>query len=80
MSSRKDDFTCDIVESLGVLSTSKAGWTRELNRISWNGGDPKFDIRDWDPEHEKCSKGIALSEEEARLIVEKLNAYFEENE
>ncbi|MBQ8667490.1 MAG: YdbC family protein [Lachnospiraceae bacterium] len=56
------DFT--IVDELGVLSTSPKGWTKELNLISWNGREPKYDIRDWAPEHAKMGKGITLSEEE----------------
>lgn len=56
------DFT--IVDEIGILSTSPKGWTKELNLISWNGRDPKYDIRDWAPEHEKMGKGVTLSEEE----------------
>lgn len=37
---------------------------KELNKISWNGEEPKYDIRDWAPEHEKMGKGITLSEKE----------------
>ena len=42
----------EIVKNIGVLSESSKGWTKELNLISWNGREPKYDIRDWDPEHE----------------------------
>ena len=58
------DYQYEIVEEIGVLSTSTKGWTKELNKISWNGGAPKYDIRDWAPEHEKMGKGVTLSEEE----------------
>ena len=58
------DFQYEIVEEIGVLSTSTKGWTKELNKISWNGGAPKYDNRDWAPEHEKMGKGVTLSEEE----------------
>ena len=58
------DFKYEIVEKLGDLSESSKGWTKELNRISWNGGEPKLDIRDWAPEHEKMGKGVTLSEDE----------------
>lgn len=33
--------------------------------VSWNGGQPKYDIRDWAPGHEKMGKGVTLTEEEA---------------
>ena len=62
MADKEFDFT--IVDELGVLSTSPKGWTKELNLISWNGREPKYDIRDWAPEHAKMGKGVTLSEEE----------------
>ena len=58
----------EIIEELGVLSESAKGWTKELNLISWNGGVPKYDVRDWAPEHEKMGKGVTLSEEEAKKL------------
>jgi hypothetical protein len=60
------------VEKLGVLSESAKGWRKELNRISWNGGEPKLDIRDWSPEHDKMSKGITLTDDEAKALCELL--------
>jgi len=36
--------------------------------VSWNGAAPKYDIRDWDPEHEKMGKGVTLTEEELRKL------------
>ena len=58
----------DIVEEIGVLSENAKGWRKELNLISWNGAKPKFDIRDWTPEHEKMGKGVTLSEEELAAL------------
>ena len=58
------DFKYEIVEELGVLLENTKGWRKELNLISWNGAAPKYDIRDWSPEHEKMGKGVTLSEEE----------------
>ncbi|MCT2534450.1 YdbC family protein [Aquibacillus koreensis] len=59
----------EIVEHIGVLSESAKGWNKELNLVSWNGREPKYDIRDWAPEHEKMGKGITLSNEEASTLV-----------
>lgn len=64
------DFKYDIVEHLGVLSENSKGWTKELNLISWNGAKPKYDLRDWAPEHEKMGKGITLSNEEFQALKE----------
>ena len=66
MADKEFDFT--IVDELGVLSTSAKGWTKELNLISWNGREPKYDIRDWAPEHAKMGKGVTLSEEEIGVL------------
>ncbi len=63
----------EIVETIGTLSESAKGWTKELNLISWNGSVPKYDIRDWAPNHEKMGKGITLSEKEIRILKELLN-------
>ena len=66
------DFKYEIVEHIGILSESAKGWTKELNKISWNGGEPKYDIRDWAPEHEKMGKGVTLSEDEMVKLKELL--------
>ena len=70
------DFKYEIVEEIGILSESPKGWTKELNRISWNGGEPKLDIRDWAPEHEKMGKGVTLTEEEAKWLLKLLQKKF----
>lgn len=64
------EFTYDITEELGVLSESKSGWRREVNLVSWNGAAPKFDIRDWAPDHEKMGKGISLTAAEIEKLKE----------
>lgn len=64
------DIKYDIVKELGVLSENAKGWRKEVNLISWNGGVPKYDIRDWALEHEKMGKGTTLSEEEIKKLKE----------
>ena len=63
------DFKYEIVKHIGVLSESGKGWTKELNVISWNGANPKYDIRDWAPDHEKMGKGTTLTTEEAEKLL-----------
>ncbi|RDW18072.1 hypothetical protein CWR48_10755 [Oceanobacillus arenosus] len=58
----------EIIETVGVLSESPKGWTKELNLVSWNGRDPKYDLRDWAPNKEKMGKGITLTEEELKSL------------
>ena len=54
----------EIVKKLGVLSENAKGWQKELNLVSWNGREPKYDLREWSPEHDRMGKGITLSEDE----------------
>lgn len=58
----------EIINSIGVVSEQHSGWKKELNRVSWNGGEPKYDLRDWSPDHEKMSKGVTLTESELRTL------------
>lgn len=62
------DIKYDIVEEIGVLSENAKGWIKEINLISWNGAAPKYDIREWAPEHEKMGKGVTLSKEEIETL------------
>ena len=60
----KTEFSYEIIKTIAVLSTSKSGWSKELNLVAWNGKEPKYDIREWSPEHDKMGKGITLSDDE----------------
>lgn len=53
-----------ISKKIGTLSEKNKGWKKELNLVSWNGREAKYDIRDWSEENEKIGKGITLSKEE----------------
>ncbi len=64
------EFSYEIKKHIGVISEGSGGWTRELNLISWNGKEPKYDIRDWGPEHEKMGKGITLSAKDVKVLQE----------
>ena len=64
----------EIVQTIGVLSTSASGWSKELNLISWNDRDPKYDLRDWSADHTKMGKGLTLSAEELSVLRELLNS------
>lgn len=63
----------EIKEELGVLSESAKGWTKELNLISWNGAEAKYDLRDWSPNHEKMGKGITLTADEVQELYKLLD-------
>lgn len=63
----------EIKENIGILSESAKGWSKELNLVSWNDKEAKYDIREWDPAHEKMGKGVTLSSEELKKLREFLN-------
>ena len=63
----------EIIKRIGVLSKSASGWTKEVNLMSWNDREPKYDIREWSPDHEKMGKGLTLSKEELLALKELLN-------
>ena len=69
-----NEFKFEIVETLAVLSESSKGWTKELNLVSWNEREPKYDIREWAPDRAKMGKGITISKEEAEILKKALNS------
>lgn len=74
------EFT--IIKSIGIISkrTDNKGevWTKEVNIVSWNGRQPKIDIRDWNEDHTRMSKGITLTDTEAEALAMNLHEYFRE--
>jgi hypothetical protein len=76
------DIKFEIIKKIGMLSETasrsnlpgpSAGWSKQLNLISWNGREPKYDLRDWSADGEKMSKGITLSREELNALKDLLN-------
>lgn len=70
------EITYDVVKKIGVIADNSA-WETQVNLISWNHAKPKFDIRKWNVETNKMSKGISLTESEARALADLLFEYFE---
>lgn len=68
------DITFEITRHYGVISSEKNGWTREINLVSWNGGEPKFDVRSWNGDHTRMTRGITLSYGEAARLVSVLGS------
>ena len=63
----------EIIKELGVLSTSASGWTKELNLVSWNDREPKYDLRSWSADRNRRGKGVTLSVEELSALKGLLN-------
>ena len=66
------EFTYKIVREIAVLSKRTNGWSKQLNLISWNEGEPKYDIRDWGPNREMMGKGVTLSPAELQSLSDAL--------
>jgi hypothetical protein len=76
------DIKYEIIKKIGTLSKpalsraegSTSGWAKELNLISWNDRDAKYDLRDWSADGSKMGKGVTLSKEELIALQELLNS------
>ena len=76
-----DTVGFEIMEHVGTISKrndfgSEIGWSKEVNIVVWNGGEPKFDIREWDSTHERMTRGLTLYEDEARALAKILAQHF----
>jgi len=67
------DIKFEIIQKIGVLSKTSKGWAKELNLVSWNDRDAKYDIREWSPDGQTMDKGVTLSKEELVALRELLN-------
>ncbi len=67
------EFKYEITERIAVLSQNPNGWERQLNMVSWNEREAKYDIRDWSPDGNKMGKGISLSHDEISILKDILN-------
>ena len=66
---RNEEVKFNIIENIGALNEYATGWTKELNIVAWNEGAPKYDIRDWNQNHDKMGKGITLTKEEYSILI-----------
>lgn len=69
MAEQKQEIKCEILQRLCILEERNAGWKLEFNIVSWNGNEPKYDIRPWNEDHSKCGKGLALTEDNLKALV-----------
>lgn len=64
----------EITEHIGVIGENSRGWSRELNMVSWNDREPKYDLRDWSPDHSKMGKGITMTADEIASLKDILDS------
>jgi hypothetical protein len=72
------DISFEINKAIGKIADGRGGWNKELNLVSWNGRPPKFDLREWAPDHSKMGKGVTFTRDEAKTIVELLQEALED--
>jgi len=72
---KREEIKFEVKKEIGILSTNRSGWNKEVNIVSWNDGTPKLEIRDWSPEREKVGKGVSLTGEEVAILKELLADY-----
>jgi hypothetical protein len=63
----------NIIQRFGILSTTGKGWAKQLNLVSWNDREPKYDLREWAPDGQTMGKGITLTKDELRVLRELLD-------
>ncbi len=63
------DFRFEVTERFGVISQNEeSGWKKEFNKVSWNGREPKFDIREWSADGRKMNKGVTFTDSEMSIL------------
>ena len=74
------EFSYEIKKRIGSLGENS---DKQLNIISWNGRESKIDIRAFftDKEgNEKMGKGVSLTNEEAKKLVDLLTEYLDDGD
>lgn len=78
---KNSTISYEVIEKIGTLD-SDSTMPKELRLISWNGNEPKYDLRNWGTDkdgNEKCGKGCTLDREELFSLYEILKNLFEED-
>ncbi|MBR0483730.1 MAG: YdbC family protein [Oscillospiraceae bacterium] len=63
----------EITQHIAELGDNGRGWTKEFNLVSWNDREPKYDIRDWSPDHSRMGKGVTLTADELVMLRDVIN-------
>lgn len=72
MDIKKDNrFKYKLIKKVGVISRNQAGWTKEVNIVSYNDKKSVIDIRIWSPNN-KMSRGITLDKKDLKTLIKLL--------
>lgn len=74
-----NDFSYEFKEDFGGIGeVAENGWQKHLTLISWNGREPKYDIRSWNSDMSRMGKGISFTKEELLELRDLLNDIVDE--
>lgn len=70
MAKNNADFFYEIEKGFDFILEEKANSSKNLRRVSWNGGPSKIDIREWsyNEAEERALKGVTLTDEGANEL------------
>ncbi len=66
------EIKCEILETLAEFPEHN-GYHLELNLIQWGNNDPKYDLRRWNSDRSRMTKGITFSKEELFILKDELS-------
>lgn len=73
---KNQEVKFNIKKKIGVISrNADSGWTKEINLVSWNNGEPVYDIRSWSPKREKAGKGVTMTKAEVVELLKILEGF-----
>ena len=62
------DFSFEILQTVGTISETPKGWKKQVTLVSWNGREPKYDIRDWSEDQSRMGRGVTFDPEEVKML------------
>ena len=63
---------CEILETFIEFPESR-GYHLELNLVKWGENEPKYDLRRWNDDRSKMTKGITLTKEDLLNLQDELS-------
>lgn len=78
--SKAKEISMEVIDECGVIAERKNGDVIRLDYASWNGNEPKYEIRIWKTKDgvSSAGKGIGLSGDELIALRDLLNEMEEE--
>lgn len=73
----KTEISYEVIKEIGEI-----GGGKKVRIMKWNDNEPKLDIRQYTEKdgEERCGKGICLTNEEAKNLVDILGKYLAEED